>query len=425
LLGAIALGPKRSGDAWEDGERAGLAWIAERCAATLAAIESDSLLREARSHHSTLLAESDQKSRLMAAAGHDARQPLQALRLFLGTLESRLDDEELRSLVDKAQLSAIAMQQTFESLLDQARLDAGAIDARLERVDLGETFAELDSFLGPLARDRGLALGFEANGLAVHSDPVLLRSILQNLVANAIRYTDAGSVRLSARKAEEGALIEVADTGRGIPREELARLFEPGVRGESAHGETTGAGLGLSIVARLAELLGHRVEVSSEPGRGSTFRLRAELDVSAAPLSSASDTASARLDRLRGSRVWVIDDDAPTRDAMASLLGRWGVDVHCAASADELLAREPGAPPDAVLLDHQLGGGTGLDALDALEDGLATGADRPTIPAAIVSGMEGTTASDAARKRGLVFLRKPASPVRLRAALESLLMRAK
>ncbi|MGH0029377.1 MAG: hybrid sensor histidine kinase/response regulator [Myxococcota bacterium] len=417
--GAVLVGPNRSGDVYDAQDRALLELVAERVGSALLRLEQRELLKAARALNRDLSAgksraeqESQRKSALLATATHDLRQPLQALRLFLGTLDGRAGADEDRELIRKAQLSAIAMQQRFEALLDDTRLDAGAVRAQLQTVDLAGLFAELEGFLEPLAREKGLALEVAAGGLAVRSDPALLRSILQNLLTNALRYTDAGTVRVAAVEKPDGVGIEVRDSGRGMDEEELRRMFEAGARGRSADGDAQGSGLGLSIVSRLCDLLGHAVEVRSRAGQGTTVTVRAgSARVGVASSDAPGDGAAS------GARVVVIDDDPETREGIEALLRSWGVEVASGASAQDLLAASPGFAPDAALLDYRLADGTGLEALDALE------AAWGPLAAAVLTGETDPAVAERVRRRGLPLLRKPAAPVQIRAVLTSLLGR--
>jgi signal transduction histidine kinase len=420
LEGVVVLGPNRSGDVYEESDRALLAIVAERVASVLVLLEQRELLQSARALNRELgegkaqaEAQSAEKTALLATATHDLRQPLQALRLFLGTLGERVGDDEDRLLVEKAQLSAIAMQQQFEALLDGTRLEAGAVQAQLQTVGLHELFAEIHAFLEPLAEQKGIDLSFDAGGLAVRSDPSLLRSVLQNLVGNAIRFTTEGGVRLLAVEDADGVEIEVVDSGRGMGEAEMQGLFEAGRRGRSATGESQGSGLGLSIVARLCELLGHAIEVRSKRGQGSTVAIRA----AAAARSSVGQRGRAFTGgaAISGTRVIVVDDDPETREAVVRLVRSWGADVADGASADEVIASSPGFQPDVALLDYTLAEGTGLDALAALE------AVWGALPAAVLTGERDADVVARVRERGLPLLRKPAAPVQIRAVLSSLL----
>ncbi len=418
--GAIVVAPNRSGDPYDERDRALLAVVAERVAARLAALEHRDLLDHARALNQELSEgkrraeeESAEKTALLASASHDLRQPVQALRLFLATLGERVEADEDRGLVEKAQLSAIAMQQQFEALLDDSRLDAGTVQAQLQPVPLDELFTEVRLFLEPLAQEKGLELRATGNGLAVRSDPSMLRSVVQNLVGNAIRYTERGRVRIDAVEGDDGVEIEVSDTGRGMDEAELQGLFEAGRRGRSAAGETQGAGLGLSIVSRLCDLLGHVIRVRSTPGEGSTISVRAERAERRVERAAASSGAG---DRLAGARVVVIDDDDETREAVARLVQGWGAEVVSGATAKAVIESAPDFAPDAALLDYTLESATGLDALDELERAWGE------LAAAILTGESSADVAARVRERGLPLLRKPAAPVQIRAVLTSLVV---
>ncbi len=423
LDGAVVLGSSRSGDPYDERDRTLLLVVAERVSARLAALEHREMLEHARALNRELSAgkeraeaESAEKTELLASATHDLRQPLQALRLFLGALGERVESDEDRGLVEKAQLSAIATQQQFEALLDESRLDAGTVRAQLQTVPLDELFAEIHAFLEPLADQKGLTLEAHGDGLAVRSDPSLLRSVVQNLVGNAIRYTASGSVHVGAVATEGSVAIEVTDTGRGMDETELQELFEAGRRGRSAAGESQGAGLGLSIVSRLCELLGHVIRVRSRPGAGSTITVRAEAArVEPAARAGAQTGARAGTDLLAEARIVVIDDDDETREAVVRLVRGWGAEVAAGATAKAVIESAPGFAPDAALLDYTLEDATGLDALTELE-----GAWGP-LRAAILTGESDPAVAARVRERGLPLLRKPAPPVQIRAVLSSLI----
>jgi len=421
LEGAIVLGTNRSGDPYEERDRVLFAVVAERVAAVLAALEHREVLDHARALNHELTegkrqaeAESAEKTALLASATHDLRQPLQALRLFLGSLGERVEGTEDRGLVEKAQLSAIAMQQQFEALLDESRLDAGSVRAQLQPVPLDEVLAEIHGFLEPLAAQKGLRLDVDGGGLAVQSDPSLLRSVLQNLVGNAIRYTEQGGVSVQSVATGGRVAIDVTDSGRGMDEDELQHLFEAGRRGRSASGESEGAGLGLSIVSRLCKLIGHSIRIRSKRGTGTTITVEADaatLDVrTAVPLGAATSP-------LVESRIVVIDDDDDTREAVARLVRGWGAAVVAGTTAKAVLEASPGFAPDAALLDFTLEHATGLDALAELEQAWGP------LPAAILTGETDAQIVARVRESGLPLLRKPAAPVQIRAVLSSLVTR--
>lgn len=422
----ILVGPARSGEPYTPDDGRLLALVVERLVAATASLEQRELLEQARAANRELgeqrvlaLRESEEKSRLIATASHDLRQPLQALRLFLGSLEDRLADAESRELVAKAQQSAVVMQQSFEALLDLTRLDAGVLEVRVQDVPLDDAFAELHAFLEPLARAKGVELRVQPGGQVARSDPALLRSILQNLVSNAIRYTDAGHVAISARSDGTAVVIEVADTGRGLGDDTAEILFEPWRRGAAgAAADDRGAGLGLAIVARLAERLGHALEVESGGvGRGSTFRLRAEAGAARAASQAERVRVRSAVHRLEGLRVLVLEDDRDTREALVSLLDRWGVEAIACDRAEGSVARCGERAPDAALLDQELPDGTGLEVFDRLAERFGP------IPAALLSASSDPDVASGAALREIPLLRKPVSPVRVRALLTRLVAR--
>lgn len=292
------------------------------------------------------------------------------------------------------------------------QLDAGALEPRIqEGVALAPLLADCERELGPLAERRGLRLRVRASALRVRTDPALLRSVLQNLVGNALRYTDRGGVLVGARRRGREVRIEVWDTGRGISRAEQQRIFAEWRRGDDARRDG-GFGLGLTIARRLCRLLGHSLELVSDPGRGTVFRIGLAGSAHAGAL--AERRSEPRQD-FRGRVVWVIDDDREAREASGALLRAWGAGFVGLGGGSEALACAGSGPPDALFVDLRLGAReSGLDVLEALR--ARWGHD---VPACVVSG-ESPEALAPLRERGLLVLRKPVEPVRLRAALAHL-----
>ena len=361
------------------------------------------------------------KSQLLAAASHDLRQPLHALGLYIAALAARAGGAEWRPLVGSVQRAVAALEEQFEQLLDLSRLEAGAMSPAPRRVAVGPLFARIVADQAPHAQAKGLALRIRATRLAVHSDAALLERMLRNLVANAIRYTDAGGVLVGARRRGGRVALVVVDTGRGIAPEHRDRIFEEfyQVRGSGGRRTHAGMGLGLAIVRRLAALLDHRVAVDSRVGRGSRFAVLAPR-----ALPDAARTGGDR--RLRpaaiaGALVGVIDDDPASVDAMGALFATWGADVAGAADAPQLLAALGHAEryPDLVVADLRLAdGGSGVDAVRTLRDELGF-----VVPALLVSGDLGATAERDARAAGLMLLGKPVVPAVLQALAAALIAR--
>ena len=370
------------------------------------------------------------KSQLLAAASHDLRQPLHALGLYVAALGARACDQEWRPLVDHVESAANALEVQFAQLIDLSRLDAGVLVPERAVVPLAPLFARLRAEFAAQAAARGLSLSIVPTRLAVDSDPSLLERIVGNLVSNAIRYTQRGGVVVGARRVGPRVAIDVVDTGIGIALEDRQRIFEEffQVRADGhASAARRGMGLGLAIVRRFAQLLGHDVVLASAEGVGSRFRVMTPRASPAAvrahrPRAQPIETSMARLDALAGSVVAVIDDDAATVDAMRTLFETWGATVAGGDTPDALLTSIGALEryPDLIVADLRLAAETsGIDAVRRLRREL--GLD---IPAIIVSGDTGTRADREARKAGLTLLPKPVVGEALRRAAVASLRRA-
>jgi signal transduction histidine kinase/CheY-like chemotaxis protein len=357
------------------------------------------------------------KSRFLATASHDLRQPIHALRLFAEALGDGDDPARMRGLAARIRDSADSLTGMFDELLDLSRLEAGAIEARPIDFPLGPLLEQLAAELGPEAGARGLELRSVPTSALVRSDPILLRRILQNLLTNALRYTERGKVLAGCRRRGRELRIEVWDTGPGIPESKRAEIFREFTQLDQAR-RSEGLGLGLAIVDRLARLLDARVALDSVVGRGTVFRVSVPLS-SRAPGTRPAVLRPAAASGLAGRLVVVVDDDLNILDAMRELLGSWGCELLLARSADEaieglkLRARDP----DAILADYSLeAGATGVEAIEAIR-----AASGVRAPAAIITGE--TDPELLARLRGadIPHLTKPIPPARLRAALGHLL----
>ena len=271
---------------------------------------------QAQEAHRQAEAASRAKTQFLAAASHDLRQPLHAMGLFAETLRHRVRDAEVADLVGSIQASVDALEGLFAELLDLSRLDAGAVSIEPRAVRLETLYARLRLSFEPAALDKGLALGFRGAALWVRADPLALERMLRNLVANAVRYTDAGGVLVSARVRGDRVLLQVWDSGIGVPPAALPRLFEefyqahPG-RAVSAS-ERRGMGLGLSIVGRLAALCGTRVQVHSREGRGSVFGFELPRAQPASPVVAAASVPAGPVATLQGLHAVVVDDGDDT-----------------------------------------------------------------------------------------------------------------
>lgn len=362
------------------------------------------------------------KSRFLAAASHDLRQPLHALSLLVAALKDRVRDKESRRLAEHIEASASAMEGLLNALLDLSRLDAGVVEAHPVCFPVARVFERVENQFALLARERGLGLSAQPTSLWAYTDPVLMERILANLVANALRYTEHGRVLIGARRVGDKLIrVEVRDTGKGIPEEFQERIFEEYFQLENPERHRDkGLGLGLAIVSRLANLLGGHVSVRSHPGRGSCFHFQVARCSAAAQRMAASLPASPGFALpLEHALVAVIDDDEAILEAMAEVFDHWGVGLAAGVDAeqvrDELVAL--GRAPDIILCDYRLRSGhTGIEAVHLLRQ--AFGAD---IAAALLTGDTAPDTIQAIDASGLPVLHKPLKPAKLRAFLSHLL----
>lgn len=352
------------------------------------------------------------KSRFLAAASHDLRQPLHALGLFAEKLPEHVGDAEGAALADRMRHSVASLDSLLSALLDISKLDAGAIEAQPQAVALDAIFHRIAGDFAAVALERDLKLAFVPTRRVVRSDPVLLERILRNLVDNALKHTRSGGVVVGTRSRGDCVAVEVHDSGPGIPAAERERVFEEFYQiGNVERDRSRGLGLGLAIVRRLADLLGHRIEVDTRLGRGSVFRVVA-LRVDPARVAPHVAMPEA-VGSLAGRRFLVVDDEEDVRTGTATVLASWGSECLVAASVDDALRAAGGQAPDAMIVDWRLAAGaTGLDAIERLRT--AFGAP---IPALIVSGASSPEDLARIKATGVPLLHKPVAPARLRSAL--------
>jgi signal transduction histidine kinase/CheY-like chemotaxis protein len=365
-----------------------------------------------------LVAANQAKSRFLAAASHDLRQPMHALGLFVAQLKDRVRSPESAPLILRVEAAVAALQGLLDALLDVSRLDAGVVTPNVTDFGANTVLARIENGFAADATSRGLRFRIVRSTLALHSDPVLLERILINLVANAVRYTESGGILVGCRRRGEQVRVEVWDTGIGIAPEHQQAIFQEFYQvGNPERDRQKGLGLGLSIAARLARLLGGRIEVRSQPGRGSVFAV--ELPRADEIHETAAFSAPAGIDeRLRGAFVLVVDDDALVCEALAGLLDQWGCTAVTAASGEEALAAlaRQSRVPDAVLCDYRLPDGeTGSEVIRRLRERMG-----PDFPAALITGDTAPERLREARESGVPLLHKPVQPARLRALLEHL-----
>jgi len=357
------------------------------------------------------------KSRFLAAASHDLRQPLHALGLFTDALSGHTCDTVGADLVHRIRTSVVSLETLLSGLLDISKLDAGVVTPEPRDLRLDDLFARLANDFLPEALEKELRLVVVPTKRVVRSDPALLERIMRNLVANALRYTERGGVVVGARRRGDRVAIEVWDSGAGIDAAEREHIFEEFYQiGNPERDRTRGLGLGLAIVRRLADLLGHEVEVASRVGQGSVFRILARAgDPNALP--SAVPAAAENAGSLHGRCVVVVDDEPSVRESTHKLLSAWGCMVVAAGDPAEALAALDGRIPSALLVDYRLRGG--LDGLAAIAR-LRAALNRQ-VPAALVSGESSADELARIKESGFLLLHKPVPPARLRSALAFLL----
>jgi Na+/proline symporter/signal transduction histidine kinase/CheY-like chemotaxis protein len=359
------------------------------------------------------------KTRFLAAASHDLLQPLNAARLYVSTLlerGSRAAPVDLE-LVRKIDASLRLVEDLLATLLDMSRLDAGALAPERQDFPLGQLFDSLKVEFAPLAERKGLDLRIVPTSLPVDSDRRLLHRVLQNLLSNALRYTLSGKVLLGVRRSEGALVIQVSDTGSGIPREFEDRIFHEFQRFGHGAGAEHGLGLGLSIVDRISRILDHPVRFRSRPGQGTTFTVRVPRGKGTQTPSSIEAMPPRTLPNLERAIVLCVDNEATALDGMRALLESWSCQVLVARGLGDAaaLALSAQPKPELLIVDYHLDrGADGVDCVEALRR--AYGA---MIPAVIVTADHAPAARSHALSHGLVLLHKPVKP----AALRSLLMR--
>jgi signal transduction histidine kinase/CheY-like chemotaxis protein len=362
------------------------------------------------------------KTQFFAAASHDLRQPLHALGLFAETLRQRAHDPEVAALVNSINESVDALEGLFGELLDITRIDTGGVEVAPQAVRLKELFARLKLHFEPTAFEKGLALTLRGARHVAHCDPVILERILRNLVSNAIRYTEDGGVLVSARRRGETLLIQVWDSGIGIPEASLPRIFDEFYQVQhnqplQAH-HRKGLGLGLAIVQRLAALAGAPLTVRSRVGHGTVFSLVVPAGVAPAADAPAT-TARAPIGlTLEGRRIAVVEDEAAVRDGLEVLLKAWGAEVVSFETVDDARAWAEQAGdeqrPHLLIVDYRLPAGTtGLEALAVLR---ARWPDTK-LPAIVVTGSTIGGHEDEAAAHDFHLLIKPVLPNKLRAMI--------
>ncbi len=360
------------------------------------------------------------KTKFLAAVSHDLLQPLNAARLFTSALLERREPVANAQLVRNVSHSLQDVENLLGTLVDISKLDAGVIKADVAPFALSELLDNLAAEYAQIAGSEGLALHFVGCSVLVRSDMQLLARILRNLLSNAIRYTPSGRVVLGCRRHRQRVSIQVWDSGIGIAENRLEEIFQEFKRGDVQRpNQDRGLGLGLAIVEKIAGILGHRIQVRSWPGKGSMFSIDVPLSATAPKPLPCLDMSEPMLERLRGARVWVLDNDAAICAGMRTLLEGWGCQVVTALSEQDLARQVDNyhAEADLLIADYHLDNDqNGVDAVARINARRAS-----PIPAMMITANYSNELKQQIRERGHTLMHKPVRPMKLKIAMSHLL----
>lgn len=360
------------------------------------------------------------KSRFLRAANHDLRQPLATLRILIYSVLSADCPAQVNSMLHSMDVAVSIMEDILGSLLQVGQLDAGRITPRISHFQLSQLFDRLRIGFSPQAEAKGLELRIVHTHATVQSDRALLERILSNLIANAIRFTDVGGILVGVRRRKDRLAIEVWDTGRGIPSDQLELIFEEFHQvADRANEKNKGLGLGLNIAQRIAQLLDHEIDVRSRFGRGSVFSVSLPAGNVWQSEMGEPEISERIGGEFVGTSILVVEDDELLRTTTCSLLERWGVDVASTSNGDQAVAliKSNQVKPDLLMLDYRLPNNeTGIDVLRRVSEAL--GED---VAAIIVTADTEPELINQIRGKGLPVLIKPINLARLRSAMHHLL----
>jgi two-component system, sensor histidine kinase len=355
------------------------------------------------------------KSRFLAAASHDLRQPMHALGLFANAVRTYVSTDQGQHIVDKIEASVSSTEVMFNALLDVSRLDAGILVPDIKTIKAGELINRLAAEYAPRAEAKGLTLRVLQCSHVILSDPSLLERVLRNYLSNAIRYTNRGGLLIGARVRVDALSIEVWDTGEGIPFDKLKDIFQEFYQlANLERDKAKGLGLGLAIVKRVSELLAHPIEVASRLKRGSKFSIKVPLALGM--VHEVSVDGASRLDEtvLLGAQVLVIDDEVNVLDAVEIVLKQWGCYALTAKSLVQALKKlqELDNAPEVILSDYRLRDGeNGIAAIRGIQR------EWGSIPAALITGDTAPDRLKEATESGYELLHKLLNPAALKKAL--------
>ncbi len=353
------------------------------------------------------------KTRFLAAAGHDILQPLNAARLYSSVLADKFSDGETGTLARNVEGALESVEDIISAVLDISRLDTGALKPELTVFRLDVLFNALESEFEPVAREKGLELTFVPTSISVRSDRRLLRRLLQNLVSNAIKYTTKGRVLVGCRHRGGRITAEIHDSGMGVPAAKQKIIFQEFHRLDDGMRVAKGLGLGLSIVERIAHVLEHPVELTSEVGKGSCFCVSLPI-AAAVPVETPVRSAAPVPAQLDGLRVLAIDNEPDILSGMRHLLENWNCVVTTARDDTEAMQKlgSTGEVPDIIIVDYHLDDGNGIDAVVRMR--WKFGID---VPALLVTADRSRAVRGAAKEKNIDMFNKPVKPAALRAHL--------
>jgi Na+/proline symporter/signal transduction histidine kinase/ActR/RegA family two-component response regulator len=351
------------------------------------------------------------KSRFLALASHDVLQPLNAAKLYLSALQETKLDDETSKIINKLNDSVVSSEALIGTILDISRLDQGELKPFIETLNVTEVLTPIINEMSMKAHEKGLILKHHIQDLWISADRTYVYRIVQNLVSNAVKYTRTGKVLISARKQKNKVLIEVRDTGIGIPDLQQAAIFSDFYRVENSNEQ--GIGLGLGVVKRLAQQLQCSVKVVSKEDKGSCFSIMFDLHEAPEVIGEVVSKASSV---FSGLRILCVDDQQENLDAMQTLLNKWGIEVETAKDFEHALATAKSFSPQIILVDYQLGKGPdGLEIIEAIRTEL-----NMVIPACLVTAKRGDDLIKTCKEQGVNYLSKPLKPAKLRTLIQSM-----
>jgi CheY-like chemotaxis protein/two-component sensor histidine kinase len=361
------------------------------------------------------------KSRFLAAASHDLRQPTHALGMFVARLAQLPHDSQTTGLINNLEASVLAMQDLLDTLLDISRLDAHAVPVQLTQFPIEDVFEKARATFALVAQEKELRFHVRSSAVWVHSDAGLLHRVVMNLVSNALKYTQTGGVVVGCRLSADGQKIrlEVWDSGQGIAPEHHQAIFTEFYQiGNAERNRSRGLGLGLNIVQRTLKLLGYPLTLCSHLGQGSRFAIELPTALPGLALGRVRLEDSTPLQAFEGCQVLVVEDDVLALAALESLLASWGCQARGAVGLAQALAHLNGGwVPDLIISDYRLpDGANGIDTVRQVRE--LAGED---IAACLISGDMDQALNLASKEAQLTLLSKPVRPAKLRSLIRNIL----